>query len=265
MPSPFPGMDPFLENQIWEDFHHAMIEVMREVLIHQTRPRYVVRVEEHVYVEHVPDRASEHIRPDVTVLERAEREALLKSSSRTTTAAAIIPVMVPLPVPERIREAFLTIRQRQTSEVVTVIEVLSPGNKRAHSDGRREYLRKRESVLLSDTHLVELDLLRGGIRLPTLQSLPPGDYYAFICRQEQRFQAAVYAWSLRQPCPSIPVPLAGADPDAVLDLQTIFTLVYDRAGYDYSLNYRQSIAPPLSEADQAWVQHVLAETEEPHA
>jgi len=170
---------------------------------------------------------------------------------------------VPLPAPERVREAFLTVRARESMEVITVIEVLSPGNKRANSDGRREYLRKREEVLLSDTHLVELDLLRGGERLPTLRPLPSGDYYALVCRRQQRFQAAVYAWSLRRPLPPIPVPLAAADRDAVVDLQAIFTTVYDRAGYDYALDYRRAIVPPLSLDDQGWVQQILAATPSP--
>ena len=257
MPSPFPGMDPFIESQIWEDFHHALIEVMRESLIPHTRPRYVVRVEERVYVEHIPSSASVFIRPDVTVLERHGDEGPLESTEPMTTSAVVTPVIRHLPVPEQVREAFLTIRERETMEVVTVIAVLSPGNKRAGSDGRREYLRKREEVLLSATHLVELDLLRGGERLPTLEPLPPGDYYVFVCRGQRRFQAEVYAWLLRRPLPPVPVPLAGADPDVVLDLQAMCTTVYDRAGYDYSLNYRQGLVPPLSDADQAWTQQFL--------
>jgi hypothetical protein len=257
VPSPFPGMDPFIESQIWEDFHHAMIEVVRESLIPHTRPRYVVRVEERVYVEHIPHSDSMFIRPDVTVLERAASEASLESTGATATPTVITPVIRHLPVPEQVREAFLTIRERETMEVVTVIEVLSPGNKRAGSDGRREYLRKREEVLLSATHLVELDLLRAGERLPTLEALPPGDYYAFVCRGQRRFQAEVYAWPMRRPLPPVPVPLAGADPDVVLDLQVMFTTVYDRAGYDYSLDYRRALMPPLSEADQVWAQQLL--------
>jgi hypothetical protein len=113
-------------------------------------------------------------------------------------------------------------------------------------------MRKRETVLLSTAHLVELDLLRRGVRLPTQEALPPGDYYAFVCRQRRRPQAEVYAWSLRQPLPSIPVPLAGNDPDAVIDLQAVFTTVYERAGYDYSLDYQRAVEPPLSEVDAAW-------------
>jgi Protein of unknown function (DUF4058) len=257
VPSPFPGMDPFIESQIWEDFHHAMIEVVRESLIPHTRPRYVVRVEERVYVEHIPHSDSMFIRPGVTVLERAASEAPLESMGATATPTVVTPVIRHLPVPEQVREAFLTIRERETMEVVTVIAVLSPGNKRAGSDGRREYLRKREEVLLSATHLVELDLLRGGERLPTLEALPPGDYYAFVCREQRRFQAEVYAWPLHRPLPPVPVPLRGADPDVVLDLQAIFTTVYDRAGYDYSLDYRHTLMPPLSEADQVWAQQLL--------
>src|SRR5262249_7048640 len=224
-----------------------------------TRPRYVVRVEERVYVEHVPADDSAFIRPDVTVLERTRSEGPLESPGATATSAVVTPVIRHLPVPERVREAFLTVREREMMEVVTVIEVLSPGNKCAGSDGRREYLRKREEVLLSATHLVELDLLRGGERLPTLEPLPPGDYYVFVCRGQRRFQAEVYAWSLRRPLPPVPIPLAGSDPDVMLDLQTMFTIVYDRAGYDYSLNYRQVLVPPLSDADQVWAQQLLVQ------
>src|SRR4249919_3225265 len=115
-------MDPFIESQIWEDFHHALIEVIRESLIPYTRPRYVVRVEERVY--------------DVTVLERAESEGSLESTGITATPVSVMPVIRHLPVPEQMHEAFLTIRTRETMEVITVIEVLSPGNKRAGSDGR---------------------------------------------------------------------------------------------------------------------------------
>ena len=124
MASPFPGMDPYIEGQVWADFHHALIEVLREALIPQTRPYYIVRVEERVYVEHVPPGDTEYIRPDVTVLERAEREGALERPAATVTAATIMPIIVPLPVPERRREAFLTIRERESMEVITVIEVL---------------------------------------------------------------------------------------------------------------------------------------------
>jgi hypothetical protein len=144
-------------------------------------------------------------------------------------------------------------------EVVTVIEVLSPANKRPGSDGRRQYLEKREEVLLSPASLIELDLLRGGERLPMAAPLPAGDYYAIIARGWRPRRADVYAWSLRQPLPTIPVPLAGEDPDVPLDLQAAFATLYDRAVYAVSLDYRHVIEPPLAEADAAWAQEVLAQ------
>ncbi len=256
MPSPFPGMDPFIEGQAWEDFHHHFIEGLYTALVPLVRPRYVVRVEERIYVEHEPDERVDLIRPDVTVLEsRGE-------APETTAAAAVAlaPVLLTLPMPERRREAYLTVRRRETLQVVTIIEALSPGNKRPAGDGRREYLSKRESVLQSEAHLVEIDLLRGGERLPTVEPLPFADYYAFVCRGQRRPRAEVYAWPLRQPLPPIPVPLTGDDPDRALDLQAVFNAVYERAGYDYSLDYRHPVEPPLSDADAAWVRASLQQT-----
>jgi hypothetical protein len=154
-------------------------------------------------------------------------------------------------MPEEVREAYITILDREGLEVVTVIELLSPGNKRSGSDGRREYLSKREGILRSSSHLVEVDLLRGGARLPTVEPPPPADYYVYVARALARPRIEVYPSSLRDRLPSIPVPLSGADPDAELDLQAAFERVYARVGYDYSLDYSRPVEPPLEEADAA--------------
>ncbi len=256
MPSPFPGMDPFIEGQEWDDFHPTFIGIIRELLTAQLRPRYVVRVERRVYVEHEPGDDLAFVRPDVSILE--ESRSTPTAASRGG-AVAMAPVVVSLPQPsaEARREAFLTVRETETRAVVTVLEVLSPGNKRRGSDGRREYLNKREAVLQSSAHLVEIDLLRGGLRLPTVERLPRGDYYAFVCRQERRWNADVYSWTLREGLPTIPIPLAAGDADASLDVQAAFTTAYDRAGYDYSLDYRTQLAPRLKDNDAAWVEDVL--------
>jgi hypothetical protein len=257
MASPFPGMDPFIEAQEWDDFHPRLIDEISDALVPQVRPRYVVRIERRIYVEHHADGQGAFIRPDVAVL---EREGAPSRPGRVATAprVTVAPVMVPLPIPEPRREVFLSLRRRDTMELVTTIEALSPTNKRRASDGQAEYLAKREAVLLSGAHLVELDLLRGGERLPTVEPVPTGDYYAFVSRRHQRPMAEVYAWSLRQPLPPIPVPLAGGDPDVYLDLQAVFNAVYDRAGYDYSLDHGRPVVPLLSEADATWAQEVLA-------
>ena len=254
MPSPFPGIDPFIEGQIWEDFHHGFIELIREALAREVRPGYVVRVEERIYVEHYPGDRSDPIRPDLALLQ----SDTVPPPRSGASAAVASPVILNLPVPQRRREAFLTLRTRHNMEVVAIIELLSPGNKRSGGDGRREYLNKRESILSSAVHLIELDLLRGGERLLTVEPLPPADYYAFVCRADARPSALVYPWSLRQPLPVIPVPLGGEDADVPLDLQSVFTLLYDRAGYDYSLDYTLPVSPPLSAADAAWTQQTIS-------
>ena len=113
--------------------------------------------------------------------------------------------------------SFVEIRDRQGRDLVTVIELLSPTNKRPGPD-REQYLAKRRQLLASGVHLVEIDLLRGHPRLP-LDDLPPCDYYVMVSRAEERPQAGLWPLGLRDPLPPIPVPLRAADPDASLDLQ----------------------------------------------
>jgi hypothetical protein len=164
-----------------------------------------------------------------------------------------------MPMPRRFRQAFITIRTRNYHDVVTVIELLSPWNKAA-GDGRTEYLVKRTNVFASRAHLVELDLLRGGERLPTIEPLKPADYFAFVLRREMLPKGAVYAWSLREPLPTVPIPLAAGDADVPLNLQIAFTTTYDRAGYDYSLDYRRPPDPPLTQVDAEWAARLLGTT-----
>jgi hypothetical protein len=257
MTSTFPGMDPFIEDQKWEDFHAEVIPGIRAALAPLVVPRYIVDVEVRVYLEHTPEPHRRLIVPDVAVLEASPEPAPSAGGTATLVEVQIAPAIRTLPMPERVREPFLMLRDRATREVVTVIEVLCPANKRAGSDGQREYLQKREEVLLSAAHLVELDLLRGGERQPTVEPLPPGDYYAIVCRERRRPRAEVYFWPLRHVLPAISIPLAGEDEDVVLNLQAVFNSVYDRAYYVYSLNYNQPVAPPLSETEAAWVQERL--------
>ncbi len=137
-----------------------------------------------------------------------------------------------------------------------VHKLLSPWNK-SLSGGSDEYLVKRSDIFQTSSHLVELDLLRGGQRLATREPLAPADYYAFVCRKQRMPRAEVYAWSLRDRLPVIPVPLAVGDPDVPLDLQAAFTKTYDRSGYDYSLDYHSPVEPPLKASVSEWVQSVV--------
>ena len=243
MPSPFPGVDPYIEAHRWEGFHtHFLVELAR-TLVPRVRPRYVVETEERVYVEQSGESVGT-IRVDMGLEQTRRWTASDDAGVASETAAPFLsPVVCLLPVDEEVREVFLTIRDEATREIVTVIEMLSPTNKRLGSDGRAQYLRKRPSVLRSRAHLVELDLLRGGQRLPMRTPLPPGDYFAIVSRSPRRPAAEVFAWTIRQPLPSVPIPLAGSDPDIMLDLQAVMDATYDGMGYDYALDYSQPVVP----------------------
>ena len=173
MPSPFPGMDPFIEPHRWEGFHtHFLVEFAR-TLVPRVRPRYVVETEERLYVEQSGESVGT-VRVDLGI-DQTRRWPPSEDIGLTSETAApfLTPVVCLLPFDEELRETFLTVRDAATREIVTVIEMLSATNKRPGSDGRAQYLRKRKSVLQSRVHLVELDLLRGGQRLPMRTPLPP--------------------------------------------------------------------------------------------
>ena len=250
MPSPFPGMDPYLEDQEWEDFHFKFNSALSDVLTDSVEPRYVVRAERRLYIEHGLDVGDQVRFPDVAVLWDGNSDPIAAAGSlQTDTALAPVECLNASPV-ER-RETYLVIRELPGLEIVTVIETLSPANKRTSSDGRRQYLAKREEVLASRTNLVELDFLRGGKRLPVI-GLPPGDFYAVVSRGNRGPHTHVYAWSIRQPIPTIPFPLKPGEPEVQVDLQQVFSVAFHRGRYHRTLNYEAPLRPPLSPEDAAW-------------
>jgi hypothetical protein len=147
------------------------------------------------------------------------------------------------------RVSFIEVRDRAHRQLVTVVAFLSPANKKPGPD-REQYIAKRSQVLASPVHLVEIDLLRGGPRLP-LENLSACDYYALVSRAEQRPEAWAWPVCLREPLPKIPIPLQASDPDAELDIQQVLHRIYDAAGYEDYI-YEQGPYPPLSAEDAAW-------------
>lgn len=255
MPSPFPGMNPFLESQIWEDFHQEFIGGIRQFLLPLLEPKYYARIEQRVYIDRGMSDEPRSVLADVGI---TTVNGLWQSSAPSSSAAVAEPILVDLVIPEEHRESFLTIVESGTKEIVTIIEVLSPTNKRRGSDGREQYLSKRAAIVQSHVNLVELDLLRGGVRLPAATPLPPADYYAFIRRAPQRYKAAVYYWNLVDPLPSILIPLKPLEVELRLDLGAVFRSVFDRARYQSAIDYTQPAKPLLSAEQSQWVQEVLA-------
>lgn len=255
MPSPFPGMDPYIEMQEWDDFHSRFNVAACDLLAARVEPDYLVRVEKRVYVEYFGEREPVYKRPDVSILAPAgeNRGSEFPLSEEGGVATLTEPVEGILSVPEEQEETYLVIKERETMAVVTVIETLSPSNKRPGSDGQREYLSKRKLVLACSTHLVELDLLRGGRRLPLETPYPAADYFAIVSRSNRRPRCLIYPWTVRNRMPRIKIPLLGKE-ETDLDLQEVFNTVYDRARYDLSIDYAAPLDPPPAEEEKAWIE-----------
>ncbi|MFO0966046.1 MAG: DUF4058 family protein [Gemmataceae bacterium] len=252
MPSPFPGMNPYLEQEdVWQDFHEAIIPALRDALSPQVSPHYIVKIEEHLYIHEPPANKRFLVgHADVSVASNPHSEP--GASARVAIAAP--PTRVLLPSVEIESESYLEIRDRISRELVTVIELLSPTNKRPGSD-REQYLAKRANLLRSAAHLVEIDLLRGWPRMP-LEKRADCDYYVLVSRVDERPEAGFWPLKIRDPLPNVPVPLRGSSPDVLLPLQETLHAVYDRAYYkDYI--YQGTPNPPLSEADSAWARSVI--------
>ncbi|BAY25171.1 hypothetical protein NIES2100_49770 [Calothrix sp. NIES-2100] len=257
MRSPFPGMNPYLEYpELWPEVHHWIITAIAESLVPQLRPKYRVAVEKRVY--QVTDENSVLVGiPDVSVgrsLTKTEAEL----SSVAVASSPVKPITVNVPIPEEVREGYLEVREVGTGEVVTVIEVLSPKNKRPGA-GRNAYESKRQQVLGSLSHLVEIDLLRGGKPMPILGTEIPASYRILVSRCNYRPKAELYPFNLPEAIPSFLLPLRQGDTEPLLDLQALIHGVYDRAGFDLAIDYTHEPVPPLSSADGIWVDALLKE------
>jgi hypothetical protein len=253
MPSPFPGVDPFLEAQgYWEEFHWKYVNYAQEALAERVPDDYEVRIEERRSLVYEPDPGRpREILPGVAILQSAGASHGRPAPSGIAT---LEPVVLALPRHqfEEVSEPRIEIRRFQNRELVTAVELLSPSNKQ--SPGDRLYEKKRLELIRQPVHLVELDFLIGGERLPMGDDLPEGHYYAFVSRTERRFYADAYAWTIRDPLPSIPIPLKAPDDDIVLDLAAVFARVYQGARYERSIDYTAPLALPLNPQDREWAE-----------
>jgi hypothetical protein len=186
MVSPFPGMDPYLEHPaFWRDFHLEFLTNLRAQLNERLPTPYNAVVEETVrLVERDPPALRDTV-PDVAI-ERGPGQT--RTPSLQAGVAVLEPVTLPLPELEEVRDHWLELRHDRGRDLVTIIELLSPTNK---SHEREMYKAKRQAILRQSVHLVELDLLLGGKRLPMRRPLPDGNYFAFVSRVAERPNADV--------------------------------------------------------------------------
>jgi hypothetical protein len=213
MPSPFPGMDPYLEGNLWTSFHAVFITEIVRQLNPRLAPRYLALVDKYHVVNSCDDMLSK--------------------------------------VPQR----YLKIVDAQERKLVTLIEVLSPANKRGA--GRKKYLRKRDLALHSPLHLLEIDLLRLGRRVPMAQPLPAASYYVLLSRASRRPLSQVWPIHLDGALPTVPVPLTEPDADVALDLQRAFDETYETSGFQRAIRYREPPELKLDPQEQRWLDERL--------
>jgi hypothetical protein len=253
MNTPFPGMDPYLEHPVvWESFHARLIVAIANQLQPLLDPRYVATVEERVFIEGSPQRV-----PDVWIQKTVDQTQAAQRAGPAVDTAFVVEVEQ------------LEIRQRRVEildaynnmRLVTLIEVLSPTNKRP-GPGRESYVSKQQEVLERDCHVVEIDLLREGERLLSvpawrLQEFEPFDYVVCVNRWPRRNRFEVYPRRLRDPLPRIAVPLAEPDPDVPLEVQAAVEEVYAQGRYVRRLRYDEPCEPPLEDELQQWADECL--------
>ncbi len=221
MPSPFPGMDPYLEDDcLWPAFQHQLVLSLYQILLPQLVDRYRARITQRQYVT---------------------EQALFTSIIRDDH-----------------NEDFIEIRQRSDGRLITLIDVVSPANKTT-TTGRKVYLEKRRESRSSSSNLVELDLVLQGE--PTLDysrdGLPDWDYAVTVTRSTQPERYEIYTATLQKRLPRFRLPLAADDRDTVLDLHTVFTRCYDQGGFAARIDYQKDPATALSSEDRQWLQQVL--------
>ena len=252
MPSPFPGMNPYLEQDaIWQDFRLAVLPEIRERLVAQVRPNYIVMIDEHIFVHELPDAPRQLVgRGDISVAERTRpRHGDEEGGGVAVEVLEEAPAEVLLVAEDIQHVPFLEVRDRRSRKLITVIELLSPSNKRGGPD-REQYVAKRGRVLVSEAHFVEIDLLRGGQPMPPVDR-PDCDYSVLVSRAEIRPRAGFWPIALRERLPIIPIPLRQPGERAQIDLQEVIHHVYDAAGYADFL-YESQPDPRLLPKDAAW-------------
>ncbi len=263
-------MDPWLEQSgIWSNLHTTLITALRDVFAQSLRPHYYVDIDQRAYITSVDDHVNGSAkgqlvgRPDVNVVKSPYLLTALPPKG-----SALSPVMVAEPTMvdvasyehEEEIERYLEVRKPKTGQVVTVIEILSPKNKRS-GEGRVAYLLKRDKILASQTHLVEIDLLRAGEPMPVVwrDKKIESHYRILVSRAPQRPESELYPFMVRDAMPRFRLPLLPGDDEPIVDLSKLLDDIYQRAGYDLVIDYTTKPTPRLSGKDAHWANKLLKE------
>ena len=252
MPSPFPGMDPYLERH-WLDVHTTLITLTKSALNRGLPRGLIARSEERLAIE-AADWADPHgVRPDVRVFQPGV------SDPRVGGVALEAPYKLVVDL-DPIVDRFVKIIGADDERVVTVIELVSPWNKR--EPGLGGYRQKRVELLEAGTHVVEIDLVRRGDWRALLRPHAcPADAvaaYRVVTRLGgQPGGAYLYPLPLDKPLRPVPVPLRPGDPPLVLELQRLVDDAYADSRYGETIDYTRDVEPRLTEGEAAVADQLL--------
>jgi hypothetical protein len=269
MKSPFPGMDPYIESSgLWRNFHANLLIKIQDALADLVPRHYLVRAEERSYLilAGEDEKETHEFYPDVRVIDREatpRKRGKRRSGSTGLAEAPLGPEQQPMKlsafVENEVRETYIDVFITEPDHrLVTTIEVLSPTNKERGGHGWELYLRKRQAALACGVHLIEIDLLRGGTRMPMRDPWPKCPYTLLVARAKQGFACDVWPAYFHLPLPPIPVPLAAPEADVFLAIQPLVDSIYHRLRYAETIDYAKPLIPPPTKVEAGW----LSETKE---
>ena len=264
MPSPFPGMDPYLEHpSVFPNLHDKMIVHLEELLQPLLPEPYYAKASNRVWLEY-----TDEVRiPDVTVL-RTNRPVVPAKPEQAGVGLANAPLRITaadLPWSE-FREAYLEIYSKHEGEarLITSLEVLSPTNKTRGEQARGAYREKQAENFRSNVNLVEIDLLRAGMHTTAVpreklrERCGSIDYHVCVHQFDEPNDFFVYPIQLTERLPKIAIPLLPGDPSVAVELQPLLDYCYDRGPYRREVNYNRDPPPPTMSPERlAWIKEVL--------
>lgn len=270
MPSPFPGMDPFLESQpTWELFHAWFVRELARVTLPQARQiGYWIDVDRDVYQREPTGELALVGAPDEVLSVRSQGpggNGSQHGSDGNGGVALAAPRAVheitldPDEMDQRWQDYLVVRKADKFKRVVAVVEVLSPTNK--EGTYVRKYQEKRRRCISSSAHFMEIDFLRDGDN-PSRElfpELPRTPYFIFVARQHGMGRNEEgHPLRLQDPLPVIGLPVGPGRPDLPLDLPAAFAAAYDLTVEPGSINYRDEPVPPppLIPEDAAWVRAI---------
>lgn len=250
MSSPFPGMDPYLEGHLFPDVHNSLAYLIKVQLVQRLSGNYIVHLNNYSVEDTSPSEDVGIMYPDVEVFQKVD---LLMEPAVTYQLPVLTPETIVLNdiKPVEVQIPVVEIRDRKHNKLVTAIEILSPVNKR--NPGLQPYREKRLRLHYGDVHLIEIDLLRRGERPLAHPYLPKSHYLVTLIRAGIN-KTQIWAMSIKDQLPVIPVPLKQPDEDTVLDLGQAMKDLYEQGAFSKSINYAETPPPPVFTTEEIeWI------------